>query len=111
MSEETLSKHLDGRLPVHIAFNDGYRILCLIGDPFAKELDPKLVKSIQQIRNYSILIHGVRPLNLTQCQVCGTFAEEVLKKLFEVYDIDYDDLIAKAKPCSLDFALFIELLS
>jgi hypothetical protein len=109
LKEEELQKFLKGRLPMHIAFNDGYKILYFIGDDFAKELDPKLVKSIQQIRNYSILIHGVRPLTSTQCQTAGAFAEETLKKLFKKCGIDYEDLAARAKPCSLDYEFFMEL--
>lgn len=111
ISEEKLRQLLNGRLPIHIAFNDGYKILCLIGDSFAKELDPKLVKSIQQIRNFSILIHGVRPLSSTQCKPFGEFAEETLKKLFTIYSVDYNNLIAKAKSCSLDYTFFMELIT
>jgi hypothetical protein len=109
--KEEIQKLLKGRLPTHIAFNDGYKILCIIGDDFAKELDPKLVKSIQQIRNYSILIHGMRPLTLTQCETGRVFAEEMLKKLFKKCGVDYADLVVKAKPCSLDYEFFMELLS
>ena len=111
VDENQLREKLDGRLPAHIAFNDGFKILCYIGDEFVENLNVKLVKSLQQIRNYSILVHGVRALTKKQCETARIFAEQALITLFNIYGTDYGDLSSKAKPCSLKLTLFLELLS
>jgi hypothetical protein len=110
VKKERISKEL-GQLPIHIAFNDGFRILCIIGDELARRLDRKLVKSLQQIRNYSVLVHGIRPLTHNQSETAREFAEQALRTLFSISGADYDSLCVQSKACSLNLSFFMELLS
>jgi len=109
--DDLLAKIGEKDLPLHLGFNDGYKILRGLGDSMVTGLDESLLKSVQQSRNMSILIHGFRPIGLKECERARDLARMMLETTFSLYSRSFSGTYLQARPSTLDLSAFVDILS
>ena len=98
-------------LPQCLALDQDYVLLKILDDDLAKKISYDDLKAIQFTRNHSILAHDFRSLSGAEVGSLEQKTRTVVKELFEMEELDYEELLVKAKHVSLSYEVLRSVVS